>query len=81
MATLPGPGLPITLDATLDFMRLLWAIEHGLQRSSKRMEATLGVTGPQRVSRKSSIVRPKRFCTSVSAIERSGPMVVRPLMS
>ena len=30
-------------------MRLLWAIEHGLQRSSKRMESTLGVTGPQRL--------------------------------
>lgn len=30
-------------------MRLLWSIEHGLQRSSKRMEAALGITGPQRL--------------------------------
>lgn len=30
-------------------MRLLWSIEHGLQRASKRMEAALGVTGPQRL--------------------------------
>ena len=30
-------------------MRLLWAIDHGLQRRSKRMAATLGVTGPQRL--------------------------------
>jgi DNA-binding MarR family transcriptional regulator len=37
------------LDPTLDFMRLLWSIEHGLQRASKRMEAALGVTGPQRL--------------------------------
>jgi DNA-binding MarR family transcriptional regulator len=29
-------------------MRLLWAIDHGLQRRSKRMAAQLGVTGPQR---------------------------------
>jgi DNA-binding MarR family transcriptional regulator len=37
------------LDPALDFLRLLWAIEHGLQRMSKRMEAGLGVTGPQRL--------------------------------
>jgi DNA-binding MarR family transcriptional regulator len=30
-------------------MRLLWALDHGLQSTSKRMEATLGVTGPQRL--------------------------------
>src|SRR5206468_7820566 len=32
-----------------DFMRLLWSIEHGLQRLSKRMEGELGITGPQRL--------------------------------
>jgi len=37
------------LDPALDFLRLLWAIEHRLQRMSKRMEASLGVTGPQRL--------------------------------
>jgi DNA-binding MarR family transcriptional regulator len=37
------------LDPVLDFMRLLWSIEHGLQRMSKRMEAELGITGPQRL--------------------------------
>jgi DNA-binding MarR family transcriptional regulator len=37
------------LDPVLDFMRLLWSIEHGLQRMSKRMEADLGITGPQRL--------------------------------
>jgi DNA-binding MarR family transcriptional regulator len=29
-------------------MRILWALDHALQRRSKRMQATLGVTGPQR---------------------------------
>lgn len=33
----------------LDFMRLLWAVDHGLQRRSKRMEVELGVTGMQRI--------------------------------
>ena len=37
------------LEPTLDFLRLLWAIEHGLQRASKRMQRDLGVTGPQRL--------------------------------
>lgn len=37
------------LGGALDFMRLLWATDHGLQRRSKRMEVELGVTGMQRV--------------------------------
>lgn len=37
------------LDSVLDFMRLLWSIEHGLQRISKRMENDIGITGPQRL--------------------------------
>ena len=40
---------PYQLDPILDFMRLLWSIEHGLQRMSKRMEGELGITGPQRL--------------------------------
>jgi DNA-binding MarR family transcriptional regulator len=42
-AAMPGLGGP------LEFLRLLWAVAHGLERVSKRMEATLGVTGPQRL--------------------------------
>jgi len=30
-------------------MRLLWQLDHALQRASKRMEAALGMTGPQRL--------------------------------
>ena len=37
------------LDPVLDFMRLLWSIEHGLQKMSKRMESEMGITGPQRL--------------------------------
>jgi DNA-binding MarR family transcriptional regulator len=46
---LGGPGTP-PLGGILDFMRLLWAVDHGLQASSKRMQATMGVTGPQRLA-------------------------------
>jgi DNA-binding MarR family transcriptional regulator len=34
---------------TLGFMRALWALDHALHRTSKRMAATIGVTGPQRL--------------------------------
>jgi len=37
------------LGTTLEFMRLLWALAHTMQSRSKRMEAELGVTGPQRL--------------------------------
>jgi DNA-binding MarR family transcriptional regulator len=37
-----------TLGPVLDFMRLVWAVDHGLAARSKRMESQLGVTGPQR---------------------------------
>src|SRR3954463_8302937 len=37
------------LDPVLDFMRLLWSIEHLPQRRSKWMENELGMTGPQRL--------------------------------
>jgi DNA-binding MarR family transcriptional regulator len=37
------------LGEVLEFMRLLWAVDHGLQSTSKRMESTLGMTGPQRL--------------------------------
>lgn len=37
------------LGAVLDFMRMLWAVDHALQSTSKRMEASFGLTGPQRL--------------------------------
>jgi MarR family transcriptional regulator, organic hydroperoxide resistance regulator len=37
------------LGPVLDFMRALWALDHSLQSASKRMEARLGVTAPQRL--------------------------------
>jgi MarR family transcriptional regulator, organic hydroperoxide resistance regulator len=34
----------------LQFMQLLWAVVHGLEKTSKRMTSELGVTGPQRLA-------------------------------
>lgn len=37
------------LGEVLSFMRLLWAVTHGLESTSKRMLSELGITGPQRL--------------------------------
>jgi DNA-binding MarR family transcriptional regulator len=37
------------LGPVLQFMRLLWGVDHALQRASKHMARSLGVTGPQRL--------------------------------
>jgi DNA-binding MarR family transcriptional regulator len=38
-----------SLGDVLDFMRMLWALDHALQQRSKQMLVELGVTGPQRL--------------------------------
>jgi DNA-binding MarR family transcriptional regulator len=40
---------PSRLGDVLEFMRLIWALDHALQTTSKRMKSSLGVTGPQRL--------------------------------
>jgi len=47
-----GPDLNASLPhlgEVLDFMRLIWAVDHALQKTSKRMKSVIGVTGPQRL--------------------------------
>jgi MarR family transcriptional regulator, organic hydroperoxide resistance regulator len=46
----PGKVPVPPLGEALEFLRLMWAIDHGLQSQSKRMATTLGVTGPQRLA-------------------------------
>ena len=50
-STRPEPGTPerLPLNPRLEFMRLLWAVDHALQSASKRLESRAGVTGPQRL--------------------------------
>jgi MarR family transcriptional regulator, organic hydroperoxide resistance regulator len=50
MAQKPAPAAtPEALPEVLQFMRLLWGVAHALDRTSKRMNQQLGVTGPQRL--------------------------------
>lgn len=43
------PVKPGELGQALDFMRVLWELDHSLRRASKSMSSALGVSGPQRL--------------------------------
>jgi DNA-binding MarR family transcriptional regulator len=66
----------LDLDPILDFMRLLWSVEHGLQSTSKRMEATLGITGPQRLVLRIVSERPGLSAGEVARIVHLHPSTI-----
>jgi DNA-binding MarR family transcriptional regulator len=41
------PGRP--LGEVLEFLRAVWALNHALESTSRRMKSRLGVTGPERM--------------------------------
>ena len=43
------PPQPEPLGPTLEFLRTLWGLNHALEVTSKRMEASLGITAQQRM--------------------------------
>jgi len=45
----PDTAAERPLGATLEFLRLLWAINHGLNKTSRQMQSQFGVTGQQRL--------------------------------
>lgn len=42
------PSGDATHDPVLEFLRLLWRVNHAMERRSRRMQRTLGITGSQR---------------------------------
>lgn len=66
----------LNLDPVLDFMRLLWSVEHGLQSTSKRMEATLGITGPQRLVLRIVTARPGLSAGELARIVHLHPSTI-----
>ncbi len=61
------------LGRVLEFMERLWALVHELQSISKRMDARLGVTGPQRL-----VIRIIGRYPGMSAGELAAAMHVHP---
>jgi DNA-binding MarR family transcriptional regulator len=47
LAVAPRPKK--NLDPVLSFLRMLWAVDHGLGRISKKLLATMGITAEQRM--------------------------------
>jgi len=70
-----APPVPETqaLGPVLEFLRSVWALDHALQRASKRMALALGVTGPQRL-----VVRIVGRFPGISAGELAKVMHVHP---
>ncbi len=67
-----GPARP-SLGPVLDFIRLLWEVDHRLNSRSKRMRLRHGVTGPQRFA-----VRIVSRFPGISAGELAGLLHVHP---
>jgi len=42
------PGSTRLDGSILTFLQVIWRLEHAVERASKRMEDTLGISGPQR---------------------------------
>jgi DNA-binding MarR family transcriptional regulator len=61
------------VSPTLDFMRAIWALNHALERTSKRMERELGVTAQQRM-----VLRLVGRFPNISAGELAGLLRVDP---
>jgi DNA-binding MarR family transcriptional regulator len=64
---------PAPLPGVLQFMQLLWAVAHGLETTSKRMNAALGVTGPQRL-----VLRVVGLFPGMSAKELAATLHIHP---
>jgi DNA-binding MarR family transcriptional regulator len=64
------------LDSTLDFMRLLWSIQHHLQSTSKIMESRLGITGPQRLVLRVVTQSPGMSATELAKVLRLHPSTI-----
>jgi DNA-binding MarR family transcriptional regulator len=65
-------GGPV-LGKVLDFMRLIWTLDHGLQSLSKRMQSSIGLTGPQRITLRVVGRRPGISAGALSDILRLHP--------
>lgn len=72
----PTAARELALDPVLDFLRILWGIEHSLQSTSKRMGATMGITGPQRLVLKIVSRSPNISAGEVARIVRLHPSTI-----
>ncbi|MCG3192836.1 MAG: hypothetical protein DIJKHBIC_02083 [Thermoanaerobaculia bacterium] len=69
------------LGDVLDFMKLLWGLDHNLQRVSKAMTGKLGVTGPQRLVLRIVALFPDIPAGGIASVLRLHPSSVTVLLN
>lgn len=63
----------VPMDPALQFLQTVWQLEHALERASKRMEDTMGISGPQRFALRMIGARP-----GITAGELAGVLHLHP---
>jgi DNA-binding MarR family transcriptional regulator len=69
----PAARAPVIEDSALQFLQVVWRMEHALERASKRMEDAIGVSGPQRFA-----LRLIGRCPGIGAGELASAMHLHP---
>jgi MarR family transcriptional regulator, organic hydroperoxide resistance regulator len=69
------------LDNVLQFMQLLWALVHAMEKASKRMKDEVGVTGPQRLVLRVVGLRPGLSAGEVAEILHVHPSTLTGVLS
>ena len=63
-------------DPVLQFLQTVWQLEHALERASKRMEDSLGISGPQRFALRMIGERPGITAGELAAVLHLHPSTV-----
>jgi MarR family transcriptional regulator, organic hydroperoxide resistance regulator len=63
-------------DSVLQFLQTVWQLEHALERASKRMEDTLGISGPQRFALRMIGVQPGITAGELASVLHLHPSTV-----
>ncbi len=73
MPTRPTTDKAEPSDPVLQFLQTVWQLEHALERASKRMEDSVGISGPQRFALRIIGARP-----AITAGELAGVLHLHP---
>ena len=63
-------------DPVLQFLQMVWQLEHALERASKRMEDALGISGPQRFALRMIGVHPGITAGELASVLHLHPSTV-----
>ena len=64
------------MDPVLEFIRVMWSVDHELQRISKRMVGRLGLTAPQRLALRFIGLHPDLTLTALAELLHLHPGTV-----